>query len=391
MLLIDPPNSPGHGRLWSHLASDSSYDELHAFARGLGVPERGFDRDHYDVPEEWYDRVVEAGATPVSSRELLDRLYAAGLRRPKAWTLAPRRPGRALLKPTRLRPGDQVVVVSPAGPVEEPRLAAGVEVLRSWGLRVRYAGPRVGPLPWLAGSDQERAEELTDAFTDPDVRAVWMARGGFGTHRLLDLLDWDRLRAATPRLLVGFSDVTALHQAVASRLGSVTVHGPGVGGLGDGDAPSVEAVRRLVTEAELVELEGVPDPRGGTAEGVLVGGNLTVLAASAGTADVRPAAGGIALLEDVGESPYRLDRAVTQLLRTGWFEGVRGVALGAFTDCGDEAHVVALLEDRLSPLGVPVLHGLSVGHVPSNLPVPLGVRSRIDLTAGTLAVDRPLR
>ncbi len=103
VVIVDPPNAAGHGRLWSHVASDSSFEELHAFARGFGIPERGFDRDHYDVPAEWYSRIVAAGAQPVSSRELIARLTMAGLRRPKAHTLAPRRPGRPLLRPPRLR------------------------------------------------------------------------------------------------------------------------------------------------------------------------------------------------------------------------------------------------------------------------------------------------
>jgi hypothetical protein len=126
----------GHGRLWSHLASDSSYAELHRFAQSLGIPRRGFDRDHYDVPAERYDEVVAAGAVPVSSRELIDRLGAAGLRRRKSQTLAPRRPGRPLLRARRLSRGARVAVVAPAGPVPDERLEAGLAVLRSWGLDV---------------------------------------------------------------------------------------------------------------------------------------------------------------------------------------------------------------------------------------------------------------
>jgi muramoyltetrapeptide carboxypeptidase len=199
------------------------------------------------------------------------------------------------------------------------------------------------------------------------------------------------LAAASPKVLVGFSDVTALHQALAARLGAVTVHGPGVAGLGDG-VPEVEAAcRTLLLEAGPVLLQGTPSPRGGTADGVLVGGNLTVLAAGAGTDLVHPAAGGIVLLEDVDEDPYRLDRCLTQLLRSGWLDAARGVALGAFTRCGDPAEVRAMLEDRLGPLGVPVVHDLPFGHEPVNLPVPLGVRATLDAAAGTLSVPVTLR
>ena len=390
-VLIDPPEAHGHGRLWSHVASDLSFDELHAFASGLGIPERGFDRDHYDLPSEWYERALAAGAVAVSSRELISRITAAGLRRPKSRTLAPRRPGRVLLRPPRLRRGDLVAVVTPAGPVDAGRLARGVEVLHSWGLEARLDHTEAGRLPWLAGGDAERAAQLTAAWTDPEVRAVWTARGGYGAQRVLDLLDWGALAAASPRLLVGFSDTTALHQAFAARLGLATLHAAGVAALGDGDPASVEATRRVAFDGGPVDLGGRPDPRGGRAEGVLLGGNLTVLAASAGTEATRPAAGGIAFLEDVGEQPYRVDRMLTQLLRSGWFDGVRGVALGNFTRCGDPDQVQKVLDERLGPLGVPVVVGLPVGHERTNHPLLLGVRATLDGTAGILHLEKTLR
>ena len=133
-LLIDPPNAPGHGRMWSHLASDTSYDELHAFALALGVPERGFDGDHYDIPAEWHEKVLAAGAVPVTSRELIIRLSAAGLRVRKSSRMRPRKPGRLLLRPPQVVAGDTVAVVSPAGPVDPDRLDVGV--VRAWELGV---------------------------------------------------------------------------------------------------------------------------------------------------------------------------------------------------------------------------------------------------------------
>jgi muramoyltetrapeptide carboxypeptidase len=391
VILIDPPLVEAHGRVWSHLASDSSHEELHAFARRIGVPERGFDGDHYDVPSEWYDEVVAAGATPVSSRELVTRLTRAGLRRPKPRTLLPRPTGRALLRPSRLRTGDLVAVVSPAGPTRPDRLAAGVGVLESWGLRVRVEPTEETREPWLAGDDAHRAAAFSRAWGDPDVAAVWTARGGFGTQRMLDLVDWDALAGVAPKLLVGFSDITALHQAVAARWGLATVHGPGVAGLGDGDADAVAGVRALVMDGAPLTLRGRPGSAGGAAEGTVTGGNLAVLASGSGTSLVRPAAHGVALLEDVGEPPYRLDRWVTQLLRTGWFDDVRGVALGQLTGCGDPGEAEALLVDRLAPLGVPVVTDLPVGHVAGNRAVPLGVHARLDADAGTLAFARTLR
>lgn len=394
-LLIDPPNSPGHGRLWSHLASDRSYDELHRFAQTLGIPQRGFDRDHYDIPAERYDVVVAAGAVPVTSRELITRLKAAGLRRRKAETLAPKKPGRSLIRAPRLSSGDRVAVVAPAGPVPPERLDAGVAVLASWGLDVRLAAHARGTderFGYLAADDATRAADLTDAWCDPDVRAVFCARGGYGIQRMVDLLDWESLAGAGPKVLVGFSDVTALHQAFAARLGLSTIHGPVVSSLGRDDEESREHLRGLLFDprpgTSLTPAPGLPLVPG-RAEGVLVGGNLALLAAEVGTRNSLRAAESIAVLEEIGEEQYRLDRLFTQLLRTGWFDGVRGIVLGDFTDCASAEAVQDLVMDRLAPLGVPMLFGAPVGHEPRNLAFPLGVPATLDADAGTLVLREP--
>jgi muramoyltetrapeptide carboxypeptidase len=394
-LLIDPPNVPGHGRLWSHLASDESFEELHRFAASLGIPRRGFDRDHYDIPSDRYDEVVAAGATPVPSRDLVRRLHAAGLRRRKGEQLRPRRPGRSLVRARRLVAGDPVAVVAPAGPVRADRLDAGVGVLRSWGLDVREL-PHVrgasGELEYLAASDRDRADDLMAAWCAPDIRAVFCARGGYGVHRMVDLLDWEALAAAGPKVLVGFSDVTALHQAFAARLGVSTIHGPVVTSLGSGDEESREHLRTMLFEpgaATSLTPEPVAALVPGRAEGVLVGGNIALLAAETGTATVMPARGAIAVLEDVDESRYRLDRMLTHLLRSGWFAGVRGVAVGQLSGCGPAASLRTLVEDRLAPLGVPLLLGVPVGHADRNLALPFGVPAMLDADAGTLVLREP--
>jgi muramoyltetrapeptide carboxypeptidase len=394
-LLIDPPNSPGHGRLWSHLASDTSYDELHRFAQTLGIPQRGFDRDHYDIPAERYASVVAAGALPISSRELIVRLKAAGLRRRKAEMLAPKKPGRSLIRPRRLAPGDRVAVVSPSGPVPADQLDAGLAVLTSWGLdvvladHVRGTHERFG---YLAADDAARAGDLMAAWRDPRVTAVFCARGGYGVQRMVDLLDWASLAAAGPKVLVGFSDVTALHQAFAARLGLSTVHGPVLTSLGSGDDESRQHLRSMLFEPVAgASLTPTPARRlvAGRAEGVLVGGNLALLAAETGSRNVWSAAGSIAVLEDVSEAVYRLDRELTQLLRSGWFDGARGVVLGQLTERAGPEEVADLVSDRLAPFGVPILIGLPVGHTRRNLAFPLGVPAVLDADAGTLVLREP--
>ncbi|WP_254185370.1 DUF4031 domain-containing protein [Nocardioides panacis] len=391
-LLIDPPNSPGHGRLWSHLASDTSYTELHRFAQSLGIPQRGFDRDHYDIPAERYDAVVAAGATAVTSRELIARLIAAGLRRRKAEALAPKKPGRSLIRAARLRPGDRVAVVAPAGPVEPARLDAGLEVLRSWGLDVQvgaHARDTDERFGYLASDDAARAEDFMRAWCDPAVQAVFCARGGYGVQRMVDLLDWESLAAAGPKALVGFSDVTALHQAFGARLGLSTIHGPVVTSLGAGDDVSKEHLRALLFEP----VPGTSLTPGGAlalvpgrAEGVLVGGNLALLSSEVGTRNSLRAAESIAVLEEIGEEVYRVDRMLTQLLRTGWFDEVRGIVLGAFTDCASPEALQELVGDRLAPLGVPLLWGAPIGHEPRNLAFAFGVPAILDATAGSLVM-----
>ena len=394
-LLIDPPNAAGHGRLWSHLASDASYDELHAFARTLGIPSRGFDRDHYDIPAERYDAVVAAGAVPVSSRELVARLHRSGLRRRKGESLGPRKATGALVLPPRLHEGDLVAVTAASGVVPAERLDVGLRVLEGWGLRVRVlesARTEHPEVPYLAATDEQRAADLTAGWIDPEVRAVFCARGGYGAQRMVDLLDWPTLAAAGPKLLVGFSDVTCLHQAFAARLGLSTVHGPVVTSLGSGDDLSREHLRALLLDgAPTSSLTPVPGTRlvGGRAEGILVGGNVAMLASALGTRDAGSARDAIAVLEDVGEETYRLDRMVTQLLRSGWFTGVRGIALGDFTEGGDPADVRRLLAERLGGLGVPMLSGAAVGHGARNLAFPYGAPALLDADEGTLTLTGP--
>ncbi|MFJ2813213.1 MULTISPECIES: LD-carboxypeptidase [unclassified Streptomyces] len=301
-----------------------------------------------------------------------------------------------LLRPTRLAPGARVAVVAPSGPVPEERLAAGLDVLRGWDLdpvvapHVLARHPELG---YLAGTDAERAADLQHAWCDPAVDAVLCARGGYGAQRMVDLLDWDAMRAAGPKVFVGFSDITVLHQAFATRLGLVTLHGPTpAGGDFAKNARAQEHLKSTLFAPETVRTltsDGtalIP----GRARGVTLGGCLSLLAADLGTPHAHPGArGGLLCLEDVGESPYRLDRYLTQLLRAGWLEGVRGVLLGSWQDCGSYERLRPLLLDRLGGLGVPVAQEFGFGHLPGTRTLPFGVPAELDAAAGTLTLDEP--
>ncbi|WP_338681051.1 LD-carboxypeptidase [Streptomyces acidiscabies] len=302
-----------------------------------------------------------------------------------------------LTRPRRLAPGARVAIVAPSGPVPEERLQGGLDILRGWGLEPVVAPhvlDRHGEFPYLAGTDADRAADLQHAWCDPSVDAVLCARGGYGVQRMVDLLDWDALRAAGPKVLVGFSDVTALHEAFANRLGLVTLHGPMTAGVDFlKNAVAQQHLRATLMEPESVQVvtaTGGGALVGGQARGVLLGGCLCLLAAELGTPYARASArGGLLCLEDVGEETYRLDRYLTQLLRAGWLDGVRGVVLGSWAECDDYPLVRAMLVDRLGGLGVPVVEEFGFGHGAGALTVPFGVAAVLDADAGTLVLDEP--
>ncbi|MFF9341253.1 MULTISPECIES: LD-carboxypeptidase [unclassified Streptomyces] len=302
-----------------------------------------------------------------------------------------------LARPARLRPGDRVAVVAPCGPVPGPALDAGLAVLRGWGLEpvvaphVLDVHPEIGH---LAGTDRDRARDLTEAWCDPSVAGVLCARGGYGAQRMADLLDWTAIRAAGPKAFVGYSDVTALHEALAVRAGFATLHGPMTAvSVFAGDPATQESLRATLFEPETVRVLGLDTARPlvpGRAAGITLGGCVSLLAAELGTPHARPSAsGGLLLLEDVGEEPYRIDRILTQLLRSGLLDGVAGIALGSWAECGPYEEVRAVLADRLGGLGVPVVEELGFGHGPTALTVPLGLPAVLDADAGTLTLDVP--
>ncbi|MFI6931240.1 LD-carboxypeptidase [Streptomyces sp. NPDC050287] len=303
---------------------------------------------------------------------------------------------KELQRPSRLAAGARVAVVAPSGPVPEERLQAGLDVLRGWDL-----DPVVAPhvldrhteFGYLAGTDADRAADLQHAWCDRSVDAVLCARGGYGVQRMVDLLDWEAMRAAGPKVFVGFSDITALHEAFATRLGLATLHGP--------MAVGIDFVKNARAQQHLKSTLFAPETvrtitSGGTAlvpgraRGVTLGGCLCLLAAELGTPHARPGArGGLLCLEDVGEETYRLDRYLTQLLRAGWLDGVRGVLLGSWEQCEAYEGLRALLADRLGGLGVPVVEEFGFGHCEGALTIPFGVAAELDAGTGTLTLDEP--
>ncbi|MET8725321.1 S66 peptidase family protein [Streptomyces misionensis] len=303
---------------------------------------------------------------------------------------------RALVRPPRLAPGARVAVVASSGPVPEERLQAGLDVLRGWDLDpvvMPHVLDRHETLGYLAGSDADRAADLQRAWCDPSVAAVLCARGGYGAQRMADLVDWDAMAAAGPKVFVGFSDVTHLHQAFATRLGLVTLYGPVAAGIDFiKNARTQEHLKATLFAPETVRTIATAGTAlvPGRARGVTLGGYLGGLAADLGTPFAHHGArGALLMIEDVTEAPYRIDRLATQLLRSGWLDGVAGIGLGSWEGCGPYEEVRAVLADRLGGLGVPVVEEMGFGHCEGALTVPLGVPAELDADTATLTLEEP--
>jgi muramoyltetrapeptide carboxypeptidase len=284
-----------------------------------------------------------------------------------------------------VHPGDCVAVIAPASGFDRASFDAGVALIGA-----RYQ-PVYGPgvferRRYLAGSDARRLDELTLALADPELRAVFCARGGYGATRLLCGLGAGE-PPAPPKLLIGFSDITALHLWLQSH-GRISIHGPVLTQLGRLPAATCERLFHLLESASPAPaLAGTDSYVGGVTEGTLIGGNLSVFSRMIGTPFMPALEGAILLLEDQGERPYRLDRIWTHLVLAGVFTRVRGIALGCFTACEEENASYSsaeLLRELAEATRLPCVAGLPIGHGEVNEPVPLGVRVRLDADALSL-------
>jgi muramoyltetrapeptide carboxypeptidase len=307
---------------------------------------------------------------------------------------------KAVILPPRLMPGHRVALVAPAGPMlERDDLTRGQELCRALGLEPvlgANAGRRHG---YLAGTDDERLADLNGALSDPSIDAIWCLRGGYGVTRILDRVDFSPLRQR-PKAVIGYSDVTALILALHQATGVVAFHAP----MARAPMPAFtrevfeQVTSRATPAARLPRLPSsstvlVPRSprlltvRGGIAEGPLLGGNLSLIAALQGTPYLPVFDGAILFLEDVGEDLYRIDRMLAQLRMTGLLARLAGVILGQFTDMKRGTSEGALgfdevLDTYFAPLGIPVLSGVPVGHVDEQWTLPIGVRARLDAGAG---------
>jgi muramoyltetrapeptide carboxypeptidase len=306
---------------------------------------------------------------------------------------------RSLARPRALRAGDRIAIVCASGPVDASALDTGLDALRFAGLEPDMYPSATEPgnfREYLAGDDKTRAADLVAALTDPGISGIVFAKGGYGAQRTLECVDWERVSEAglPPKVLVGYSDVTAILEAVAVKLGWASLFGPMPGVPGKDAHYSFGSLLRTLTRPAGATGIRYPDAitvAGGVARGVTMGGTLTLLAASVGTDTSWPARGGILLLEDVDEEPFRLDRMLTQLRRSGYLDGVAGIITGTFTDCGPREIVHEILTERLGDLHVPMLSWANVGHGGKFQTFPVGIAADLDADARTLRLlDPPL-
>lgn len=303
------------------------------------------------------------------------------------------------IKPRRLYPGATIGIVAPASPGNQKAAETGIQWLETQGFRLALGKTVFQETGYLAGSDADRAADLHTMFASPAIDGIICLRGGYGTMRLLDLLDYDLIKKH-PKVFVGYSDITALHTSIGERTGLITFHGPMAASDMGPEMPesSWEFFYRAVTLSEPLGPIGnpplFPPPEflvPGEAEGYLTGGNLSILVATLGTPYEINTAGKILCLEDVGEAPYRIDRMLTQLLLAGKLQAAAGIVCDVFHGCVDdepsEFTVAEVLQDRLGGLNNPVLINLYFGHTPEKATLPFGAKAVLKSGQGLVVTE----
>lgn len=339
----------------------------------------------------------------ISRRQIL-QMFGAGLiaSRVSGASASGLKPG-STLKPPRLKAGDTVGLVNPAGATFHPGdVTVAAETVAALGLKIKTGEHLLDRYGYLAGPDKDRAKDINDMFADQDVAAILTLRGGWGCNRILDLLDYS-LISQHPKILMGYSDITSLLLALNAKTGLVTFHGPV--GISTWNKYSTQFVRKLLFNAEAFSMENpreigdnlvqvkdrVLTINGGTAKGKLLGGNLSVLTAMVGSEYLPDFKDNVLFLEEVGEDIYRVDRMLTQLKLAGILSKLSGFVFGKCSDCGPGKSYGSLtleevLDDHIKPLGIPAWYGSMIGHIENKFTMPLGIEARIDADKGRITL-----
>jgi muramoyltetrapeptide carboxypeptidase len=281
--------------------------------------------------------------------------------------------------PLGLKPGDCIGIVAPASPFEESDFFSGIQILENMGFRVTFPEGIFTRSGYLAGSDVDRAAQVNAAFADTAVQAIVCARGGYGSMQILPYLDYADIRRH-PKLLMGFSDITALLCALYQRSGLVSCHGPVITTLNRVGLKTLESVFNVLTTTGLsaITLRNGIVLSPGKASGPVICGNLTTLCHLVGTPFQPNMHAHILIIEDQGEKPYRIDRMLTQMKLAGVFNGLLGLGIGAFENCGEMDEVFTIIARIFNPMHIPILAGFEIGHGADNIAVPFGCEAVLD-------------
>ncbi len=308
-----------------------------------------------------------------------------------------------IIKPKRIKPGDRVGIVAPGSYISEKELIETVTNLKKLGFKPYYTENILKRHGYLAGTDEERVADLHEMFSNPKIDWIIAARGGYGCTRILPMLDYNLIKN-NPKVLMGYSDITALFYAIFKQTGLITFHGPvGISTFNDFSIDYVKKVlfapdKGVVLKSKVENYNGDTIPftiRSGKARGRLVGGNLSLATAVIGTKYDVDYSGKIVFLEEVGEEPYRIDRMLTQMIEAGKFEKAAGIVLGKFWNCevkkdkpefDNSLTLNEVLYDRLFGLGIPIFYGASFGHITNKFVLPFGVKAEMDASEKTITL-----
>jgi muramoyltetrapeptide carboxypeptidase len=314
---------------------------------------------------------------------------------------------KSILKPPRLKQGDTIALVTPGSYITEQEKEESINNLRGLGFKVIYSDRLMQKNGYFSATDEERAADLNEMFERKDVQGIMCARGGYGCARILPYLDYELIEN-NPKLLIGFSDVTALHYAIYKKSDLVTFHGPvSISTFNSFSVRNFENV--LMNPEQQTELVnstngnnnnpyGITVISEGKAEGELVGGNLSIVVSMIGTEYDIDFSDKIIFLEEFLEEPYRIDRMLTQMIQAGKFENAAGVALGVFKTCepnetnpsfSESFSLIEVLNDRLGKLRIPVVYGLSFGHIADKFTLPFGVKAELNSETKQLKLLEP--
>ena len=307
------------------------------------------------------------------------------------------------IKPNRLHKGDTVGLIAPASSFDKEGLEKAKTNIRNLGFEVKISSNLYKKWGYLAGSDQERVDDIHEMFLDKEVKAIWCIRGGYGVTRILHMIDYNIIKQ-NPKIIIGYSDITALIHAIYIHTGLVGFHGPVA--KSSPDPYNTEYINKiLINPMPTVHIsyhktgdQPIYNPyviTPGTATGELSGGNLSLLSALAGTDNHWDAKDKLVFIEDIEERPYRIDRMLTQLLQGANLADAKAIILGVFRGCekeeGDEdsLSLKQVLQDRLGQLGIPVFYGFSFGHIHKICTLPVGIEAKFDTSIPEITLLEP--